>query len=291
MSDSFDPYYIWLGIPPKDQPANHYRLLGLQDQEENADVIDAAANRQTSYLHEMAAGPRRQESQQLLTEIAAARRCLLNPESKLAYDETIRAKQAAAEASHAAAVPVAKAVVTAAPAAQVIDAGEDSVGDIPSFDFTAPSRAESTVSINVGQTASVAEPNKLAADTPVGSVSADADDPEGGAGGDGKKAVSKQLIIAGCSIAAVAIAAFTFSGGEDPKPKKRSTGTTTRLDGSGTATTTATDVAADTSEDLTGSGEAAPKKKSKPSLFDQAADPDSVFQMPSSFGGKEKKKK
>ena len=40
-----DPYYEWLGIPPKDQPPNHYRLLGLELFEENRSVIDAAANR------------------------------------------------------------------------------------------------------------------------------------------------------------------------------------------------------------------------------------------------------
>lgn len=27
MGVPFDPYHKWLGIPPKDQPPNHYRLL------------------------------------------------------------------------------------------------------------------------------------------------------------------------------------------------------------------------------------------------------------------------
>lgn len=288
MSDSFDPYYIWLGIPPKDQPANHYRLLGLQDLEENADVIDAAANRQTTYLHEMAAGPNRQESQQLLNEIAAARRCLLNPESKQAYDETIRAKQAAEEASQAVAVPVAKAVVPAAP---VIETSHNAIDDVPSFDFTAPSPAEPVVAINVGQSVSITEPNKIPADAPVAPVSSGTDDSGSGAGGAGKKAGSKQLVVAGCSIAVVAIAAFAFSGGGESEQKSQSTGTSTKLDGSGAATMTTTEVAADDSSEPTGSEEETSKKKSKPSLFDQAADPDSIFTLPSSFGGKEKKKK
>ena len=30
MAESFDPYESWLGIPPEDQPPNHYRLLGLK---------------------------------------------------------------------------------------------------------------------------------------------------------------------------------------------------------------------------------------------------------------------
>ena len=25
----FDPYHRWLGIPPEEQPADHYRLLGI----------------------------------------------------------------------------------------------------------------------------------------------------------------------------------------------------------------------------------------------------------------------
>ena len=39
MPESFDPYYRWLGIPPKDQPANHYRLLGIDLFESNPEVI------------------------------------------------------------------------------------------------------------------------------------------------------------------------------------------------------------------------------------------------------------
>ena len=31
MSESFDPYHKWLGISPKDQPPNHYRLLAIDE--------------------------------------------------------------------------------------------------------------------------------------------------------------------------------------------------------------------------------------------------------------------
>ena len=30
MADDFNPYHVWLGIPPEEQPANHYRLLEHQ---------------------------------------------------------------------------------------------------------------------------------------------------------------------------------------------------------------------------------------------------------------------
>ena len=43
MSDTFDPYYKWLGIPPKDQPPNHYRLLGIDLFTPDPDVIESAA--------------------------------------------------------------------------------------------------------------------------------------------------------------------------------------------------------------------------------------------------------
>ncbi|HQU45105.1 MAG TPA: hypothetical protein PK867_19985 [Pirellulales bacterium] len=42
MMQAFDPYHKWLGIPPKDQPPNHYRLLGIELFEEDLEVIDLA---------------------------------------------------------------------------------------------------------------------------------------------------------------------------------------------------------------------------------------------------------
>ncbi len=102
----FDPYHIWLGIPPKDQPPHHYRLLGIELFESHADVIDAAATRQSAYLQSVSTGAHRAESQRLLTEIAAARRCLLNPDRKAAYDADLRkASDAVAEVDEAPAFP------------------------------------------------------------------------------------------------------------------------------------------------------------------------------------------
>ena len=86
MSD-FDPYYKWLGIPPGEQPPTHYRLLGIQTLEQNTEVIEAAANRQMAYLQELSGGDEHiDEAQRLLGEVAKARVCLLNAESKARYD-------------------------------------------------------------------------------------------------------------------------------------------------------------------------------------------------------------
>jgi len=100
-----DPYYEWLGIPPKDQPPNHYRLLGLELFEENRSVIDAAANRQMSFIKEYQAGADSELSQKLLNELSAARLCLLSAPAKAAYDEQLRA-QLRTQAPAAPAMPV-----------------------------------------------------------------------------------------------------------------------------------------------------------------------------------------
>jgi|GEM_PF-1183653 len=83
---TFDPYYTWLGIAPDEQPANHYRLLGVRPFESNPDVISNAADRQMAHLRTFQAGPRSTLSQRLLNEVAAARICLLNAAKKEKYD-------------------------------------------------------------------------------------------------------------------------------------------------------------------------------------------------------------
>ncbi len=82
----FDPYHKWLGIPPKDQPPNYYRLLAIDLFESDPEVIDAAANRQMAYVQQRATGEHTAESQKLLNELAAARLCLLDKKKKPAYD-------------------------------------------------------------------------------------------------------------------------------------------------------------------------------------------------------------
>ena len=90
MADSFDPYYTWLGIPPEEQPADHYRLLGIRRFEANEEVIINASDQRMAYIRTFQTGKRSKESQSLLNEISAAQVCLLNPEKKRAYDEVLR---------------------------------------------------------------------------------------------------------------------------------------------------------------------------------------------------------
>ena len=90
MAKNFDPYHKWLGIAPEERPPTHYRLLGLNLFESDSDVIEAAADRQMTYLQEVSQGSKAALAQRLLTELAAARLCLLNQEKKLVYDARIR---------------------------------------------------------------------------------------------------------------------------------------------------------------------------------------------------------
>lgn len=86
MSSGFDPYHKWLGIPLKDQPPNHYRLLGVELLESDADVIENAADQRMRHIRAFQNGPHQAESQRLLNEIAGAKVCLLDPGQKARYD-------------------------------------------------------------------------------------------------------------------------------------------------------------------------------------------------------------
>ncbi len=91
MPSDFDPYYKWLGIPPEEQPPNHYRLLGVKQFEDNPDVIENACDQRMAFIRTFQTGPRSAESQKVLNELAAAKVCLLNPEKKRDYDEQLKA--------------------------------------------------------------------------------------------------------------------------------------------------------------------------------------------------------
>ena len=96
MAEAFDPYHVWLGIPPAEQPANYYRLLAIPMFEASPDVIDSAADRQTAHLRSFQGGKHGPITQRLLNEVAAARVCLLNAAQKAAYDQKLRARATAA---------------------------------------------------------------------------------------------------------------------------------------------------------------------------------------------------
>ena len=90
MTDKFDPYYQWLGIPQEERPINKYRLLALQLFESDENVIANAADRQMAYIRTFQNGSHSAESQALLNELSSARVTLLNKQSKAEYDQQLR---------------------------------------------------------------------------------------------------------------------------------------------------------------------------------------------------------
>lgn len=90
MSGSFDPYHKWLGIPPREQPANHYRLLGLELFEDDREVIKRSVDRQMSYVDSVRNDECAQAAETLLEQLGRARDCLLDAEKKALYDEGLR---------------------------------------------------------------------------------------------------------------------------------------------------------------------------------------------------------
>jgi len=93
MAETFDPYHKWLGIPPKDQPPNHYRLLGVELFESDIDVISHAADMRMTLLRSFQSGKRSAQALRIRNEISAARICLVDSKKKAAYDTNIMAQQ------------------------------------------------------------------------------------------------------------------------------------------------------------------------------------------------------
>ncbi|MEX2175728.1 MAG: hypothetical protein WD872_15290 [Pirellulaceae bacterium] len=95
---SFDPYQQWLGIPPHEQPADHYRLLGLARFEDDVARIAAAADERMALIRSYQVGPRSRFTQKLLNELATAKVCLLSLAAKKEYDRQLAQAMAAAMA-------------------------------------------------------------------------------------------------------------------------------------------------------------------------------------------------
>ena len=187
MENDFDPYYKWLGIPPRDQPPNHYRLLGIELFESDRDVIDAAANRVMSYLKDLAVGDDAQHSQKLLNEVSRARLCLLNRQKKVEYDTELRAKTGADDRHEGVSPPAYKAESTGEPA-----------GPPPSPPPLAPSRAPIMPSLNL----KIQEPATRASRRPVRSAASDDTDNAGSRTFVLVIAIAAAVLLAGIAVGA-----------------------------------------------------------------------------------------
>lgn len=90
MAVDFDAYRDLLDIRSAERPPNHYELLGIEVFESSTSIIDEGAGRRMALLQELGNSEHQEISQQLLNDVSAARRCLLNEAQKIAYDEKLR---------------------------------------------------------------------------------------------------------------------------------------------------------------------------------------------------------
>ena len=76
------PQMAWDSQGPA--PATHYQLLGIAPDEQDIEVIEAAAVRQVAFVRNFQAGPHAEQCSRILTELAEARLTLLNPAKRQA---------------------------------------------------------------------------------------------------------------------------------------------------------------------------------------------------------------
>ena len=119
----FDPYHKWLGIRPGQRPPTHYQLLGIAPDEQDAEVIEEAAIRQSTHLRAYQIGPHAADCTRLLNEISLARATLLNPAKRKAYDAQLSKLQQAGSRDPA-------AQVTAVPPPPLVPPAEDAFADM-----------------------------------------------------------------------------------------------------------------------------------------------------------------
>ena len=90
MSDDFNPYHQWLGIPDDKCPPTHYELLGISFDEEDDAVIRTAAQRQRTHVEQFKSGPQPAHATQILYQIDEAEITVLNPQLRRDYDRQLK---------------------------------------------------------------------------------------------------------------------------------------------------------------------------------------------------------
>ena len=86
----FDAYHLWLGIPPKDQPPDAYRILGVSRFESDPKVLDNAMQLRLRHLAAQQPGPHAAEASRLSQEVRQTGATLLNSETRARYDARLR---------------------------------------------------------------------------------------------------------------------------------------------------------------------------------------------------------
>ena len=94
----FDSYYSWLGIPPSEQPPDHYRLLCIDTFESKYNVIKRAWKRQSDLVRPHQQGPHAADADRILAALNAAQECLGDADRKARYDQQLRSTSTSSNA-------------------------------------------------------------------------------------------------------------------------------------------------------------------------------------------------
>lgn len=90
MSDDFNPYRKWLGIPKNRTPANHYDILGVSLDEEDPEVIRGAAEQRRSYVEQQRGLGHDKAVKKILYQLDEAEMTLLDVKLRRDYDKRLR---------------------------------------------------------------------------------------------------------------------------------------------------------------------------------------------------------
>lgn len=85
----FDYYHKWLGVSKRDQPPDHYRLLGIPTFTDDPEVIQHSYDQRMAFLRTLQL-KHPAKVRDIMEEIIQARQWLLSPEKKLQYDRNLR---------------------------------------------------------------------------------------------------------------------------------------------------------------------------------------------------------
>lgn len=93
MSSSLNPYVDWLELPDAVSRPNYYELLGVELFEDNERNLKGAYYRRVARVSVYQSGANAEACKNMLVELAEARDCLVDPESRQKYDQLLRRKQ------------------------------------------------------------------------------------------------------------------------------------------------------------------------------------------------------
>lgn len=89
LTDDFDGYRKWLGITTRHRPPSHYEILGIKLDEDDHEVILAAAEQRRIYVESKRGIGHDDQVAEILMRIGEAEITLLNHDLRREYDRQL----------------------------------------------------------------------------------------------------------------------------------------------------------------------------------------------------------